>query len=79
MDETLIILFVALIIDRLVGDPDWLWQRVPHPVVWFGKAIGWADTRFNDASASDTDRVVRRCTSVMMPQKRCCGRCSRPR
>lgn len=59
MDETLVILFVALIIDRLIGDPDWLWQRVSHPVVLFGKAIGWADVRFNDASLSDTDREKR--------------------
>jgi len=56
MAETLVILFVALILDRLIGDPDWLWQRVPHPVVGFGKLIGRADTRFNDDTASDAQR-----------------------
>lgn len=56
MAETFVILFVALILDRLIGDPDWLWQRVPHPVVGFGKLIGWADARFNDEGASDTQR-----------------------
>ena len=40
-------LFLALVLDRLVGDPDWLWRRLPHPVVFFGQAIGFADRRFN--------------------------------
>lgn len=47
MSETLVILFAALIVDRFVGDPNWLWQRVPHPVVGFGKLIDWVDMRFN--------------------------------
>ena len=37
------LLTLALLLDLLVGDPDWLWRRVPHPVVWFGKVIDWAD------------------------------------
>ncbi|MEL6922062.1 MAG: adenosylcobinamide-phosphate synthase CbiB [Pseudomonadota bacterium] len=41
------VLLVALLIDRIVGDPDWLWRRLPHPVAWFGAVIGWADRRFN--------------------------------
>lgn len=43
------VLFLALMIDRVVGDPDWLWSRLPHPVVWFGRAIGGFDKRFNMA------------------------------
>ncbi len=35
----LFILLAAIGLDRVVGDPPWLWQRVPHPVVLFGKAI----------------------------------------
>lgn len=41
------ILFLALIIDRVVGDPDWLWRRLKHPVVVFGAAIGFADRHLN--------------------------------
>ncbi len=37
-------LALALIIDRLIGDPDWLWRRVPHPVVWIGWVIDQADS-----------------------------------
>ena len=54
----LLILLAALGLDRLVGDPDWLWRRYPHPVVWFGKAIGFADRRLNHAS--DAPQVRRR-------------------
>ena len=48
MAETLFILFLALVLDRLVGDPDALWRRAPHPVVLFGKAIGVIDRLFNE-------------------------------
>lgn len=43
----LAVLLAALLLDRLVGDPDWLWRRFSHPVVIFGWAIGGADKRFN--------------------------------
>ncbi|WLR94605.1 adenosylcobinamide-phosphate synthase CbiB [Shinella zoogloeoides] len=57
MTETLFILFLALVLDRLVGDPDRLWRRVPHPVVLFGRAIGLMDRLFNDKRLSaDTKR-----------------------
>ncbi|HET7413441.1 MAG TPA: adenosylcobinamide-phosphate synthase, partial [Pararhizobium sp.] len=29
------ILLLALLLDRVLGDPDWLWRRVPHPVAGF--------------------------------------------
>ncbi len=34
-------LFLALLLDLLLGDPPWLWRRVPHPVVWIGRAVAW--------------------------------------
>jgi adenosylcobinamide-phosphate synthase len=45
--DALWVLALALAIDALVGDPDWLWRRWPHPVVWFGRIIGWLDRRLN--------------------------------
>lgn len=45
--EILVILVVALLLDRVVGDPDWLWSRLPHPVVFFGKAIAVLDGALN--------------------------------
>lgn len=40
-------LILALILDAVIGDPDWLWRRIKHPVVWIGKAISWLETRLN--------------------------------
>lgn len=52
MEIKLLILSLALIFDRYVGDPPMLWSKVPHPVVLFGKAISWGEKRFNDHSLS---------------------------
>ncbi|WP_337183172.1 adenosylcobinamide-phosphate synthase CbiB [Shinella sp.] len=56
MTQTLSILFLALVLDRLVGDPDWLWRRVAHPVVLFGRAIGAMDRLFNGKRLSAQTR-----------------------
>nr|WP_298103747.1 adenosylcobinamide-phosphate synthase CbiB [uncultured Shinella sp.] len=57
MTSALLTLFLALILDRLVGDPDKLWRHVPHPVVLFGRAIGLIDKLFNGKRLSaDTKR-----------------------
>jgi len=50
------VLFAALVLDRLVGDPHWLWRRFSHPVVIFGAAIGFADRRFNRVEDSPEAR-----------------------
>ena len=36
-------LLVGWVLDKLLGDPSWM----PHPVVWFGKAIAWGERRLN--------------------------------
>jgi adenosylcobinamide-phosphate synthase len=46
----LAVLSAALAIDRLVGDPAWLWRRAPHPVALVGRLIGRLDGRFNRGS-----------------------------
>ncbi|WP_417250476.1 adenosylcobinamide-phosphate synthase CbiB [Celeribacter sp.] len=40
-------LLLALLLDAALGEPRWLWSRVPHPAVVMGRLIGWADERFN--------------------------------
>lgn len=47
MTATLLILALALVLDRIVGDPPRLWNRIPHPVVVFGWAISALDHFFN--------------------------------
>lgn len=39
---------LAMLLDALLGEPKWLWDRVPHPAVMMGRAIGWLDERLND-------------------------------
>lgn len=56
IDEHLLILVLALLLDRIIGDPEWLWARLPHPVVLFGKAISFFDRTYNLKRLSAADR-----------------------
>ncbi len=40
-------LILGMLLDALLGEPRWLWSRIPHPAVLTGRLIGWCDTRFN--------------------------------
>ena len=42
-------LLCALILDALMGEPRWLWSRLPHPAVVMGKIIAKASNRLNRA------------------------------
>ncbi|MCM2563080.1 adenosylcobinamide-phosphate synthase CbiB [Lutimaribacter sp. EGI FJ00015] len=44
-------LTLALILDALLGEPRWLWSRLPHPAVLMGRAVGWCDARLNRGNA----------------------------
>ncbi len=44
-------LAIALILDAVFGEPDWLWRRVPHPAVLMGRAVDALDQRLNRGSA----------------------------
>lgn len=46
------ILFLAMLFDRFFGDPDWLWRRLPHPVVGFGKVIDVLEKKLWDGEAT---------------------------
>ena len=54
-----LVLLIGLLLDRIIGDPDWLWRRFPHPVVGFGKAISIADKVLNRVELSDRQRKIR--------------------
>lgn len=36
-----------MLLDAVLGEPKWLWSRMPHPAVLMGRLIEWADQRFN--------------------------------
>ncbi|MCB1380498.1 MAG: cobalamin biosynthesis protein CobD [Alphaproteobacteria bacterium] len=38
---------LAMVIERLVGYPDVILQKIGHPVMWIGSLISWADTSLN--------------------------------
>ncbi|MEQ9257921.1 MAG: adenosylcobinamide-phosphate synthase CbiB [Roseovarius sp.] len=45
------VLVLALGLDALFGEPRWLWDRLPHPAVMMGRAVGWCDAQFNWGTA----------------------------
>ncbi|WP_373502013.1 adenosylcobinamide-phosphate synthase CbiB [Aestuariivirga sp.] len=38
---------LALVVERFVGYPGQVYDRISHPVVWIGKLIGWLDDTLN--------------------------------
>jgi adenosylcobinamide-phosphate synthase len=41
-------LLLAMLLDGLIGDPVWLFRRVPHPVALIGRAVAWLERRWLD-------------------------------
>jgi adenosylcobinamide-phosphate synthase len=52
------ILIAALILDALIGDPDWLWRRLPHPAAVMGRAVSALDRHLNRAPFRRAKGVV---------------------
>jgi adenosylcobinamide-phosphate synthase len=61
-ENALWLLLAALILDGIIGDPDWLWRRLPHPVVWIGKVISALDQTLN---RKDWRAQTRRFTGIV--------------
>jgi adenosylcobinamide-phosphate synthase len=51
-------LSLAMILDALLGEPKWLWDRLPHPAVLIGRLIGWADRRMNHGAGRKAKGVI---------------------
>ncbi len=52
------LLLAALLLDAALGEPKWLWSRLPHPAVLMGRAVGWLDRRLNSGAARKAKGVV---------------------
>ncbi len=52
----LFIVIAALAFDALIGDPEWLWRRVGHPVTLIGAVIDALDRKFNHENQSPEQR-----------------------
>jgi adenosylcobinamide-phosphate synthase len=46
--QTLLVLVGALVLEAAFGYPDWVYQRIGHPVSWIGSLIRTLDTRLNN-------------------------------
>ncbi|MCA0872696.1 adenosylcobinamide-phosphate synthase CbiB [Seohaeicola saemankumensis] len=45
------VLVLALLLDAALGEPRWLWSRLPHPAVLMGRAVAALDHRLNNGAA----------------------------
>lgn len=65
-DDTLFVVIAALAFDAMIGDPDWLWRRAPHPVVWIGNVIGFLERLLNRESWSRQQRKLAGVVTVIL-------------
>lgn len=56
----------ALLLDALIGDPGWLYRRLPHPVALIGQAIGGLDRLLNRPKAPKALRVLAGISTVLV-------------
>ena len=50
------LVFLALLIEAVVGCPDWLVRSIGHPVTWMGRLIGFLDDTLNHDRMSSASR-----------------------
>jgi len=58
------ILALAMVIDAIVGDPEFLWQRVPHPVAIVGALVSLVDSALNRERLSAPWRRALGCVAM---------------
>lgn len=56
--STALVLALALLLDAALGEPDWLWRRLPHPAVVMGRLISALDARLNTGTARKAKGVL---------------------
>jgi adenosylcobinamide-phosphate synthase len=52
------LLIIAMVLDAILGEPKWLWQRVPHPAVLMGRVVGWLDERLNTGNGRKAKGIL---------------------
>ena len=53
-----LMLALALLLDGIFGEPDVIWKRIRHPVIWMGDLIEWLEARLNRGSARRVKGVL---------------------
>ncbi|MEK9752419.1 MAG: adenosylcobinamide-phosphate synthase CbiB [Rhodospirillaceae bacterium] len=57
--DPLVLLLIAMLIDAYMGDPEFIYRRIKHPVAWLGGVIETLERKLNRDSRGDIDRLVR--------------------
>ena len=55
--NTPLLLLAAMVLDAVMGEPKWLWDRVPHPAVLMGRVIAWFDRKLNQKRRKKTKGI----------------------
>ncbi|MEM9442589.1 MAG: adenosylcobinamide-phosphate synthase CbiB [Pseudomonadota bacterium] len=66
-------LLLALLIDRLIGDPDWLYRRLPHPVVMIGAMITDLERQWLHESATPREKFLSGRRTTLTVVSTCCA------
>lgn len=56
--SVLVTLLLAMVLDLMIGDPRWLYDRLPHPVVLIGRGIDRLERSLNRQSVSRGPRIA---------------------
>ncbi len=57
--DPLILLLLAMVVDAYVGDPEFIYRRIKHPVAWLGGVIEVLERKLNREHRGNVDRLVR--------------------
>jgi len=63
--STAALLIPALLIDAALGEPKWLWSRIPHPAVLMGRLVQALDDGVNDGEGKRGKGVLAVCVLVL--------------
>lgn len=64
--DGLFLLFLALALDAVLGDMNWLFRLIPHPVVVIGRAIAALDRKLNRPERGEKSRKQRGVVLVLI-------------
>ncbi len=51
-------LLIALVLDAVFGEPEWLWSKFSHPAAMMGRAVNWFDETLNTGNHRQIKGIV---------------------
>ena len=64
--DSLLVLILAITVDAVMGDPRWLYSRIPHPIVVIGLQIELLDTFLNKSHYPPITRKILGVVSILI-------------